>query len=170
MVAFERDKIKGAVRTDFILSAEIIVITLGSVATQTLAMKAGVLSIVAIAMTIGVYGLVAGIVKLDDAGLWLSRRGNALSKGFGHLLLLAAPKLMKLLSIVGTAAMFLVGGGIIVHGWPWLHHLIEGLTQPLAQPFTMIASLAADAASGILAGAAALLVVTLGQKIFRRAH
>src|SRR5690606_25385595 len=126
MVAFERDKIKGAIRTDFILSAEIIVITLGSVTDQSLAMKAGVLAIIAVAMTIGVYGLVAGIVKLDDAGLWLNRRASAAAKSFGCVLLLTAPKLMKFLSIAGTAAMFLVGGGILVHGWPAWHHLIDG--------------------------------------------
>jgi predicted DNA repair protein MutK len=173
MVAFERDKIKGAVRTDFILSAEIIVITLGSVAQQSLVMKAGVLALIALVMTIGVYGLVAGIVKLDDAGLWLSRRGNALAQRFGGLLLLAAPLLMKLLSVVGTAAMFLVGGGIIVHGWPWLHHRIESLVQlldghALSGPLTTMASLTADALSGVAAGAVALIAVTIVKKLLPR--
>lgn len=158
MVAFERDKIRGAVRTDFILSAEIIVITLGSVANEEFAMKAGVLALIAVLMTIGVYGLVGAIVKLDDMGLWLSRRGGAVAKGLGNAMLLAAPKLMKLLSVVGTAAMFLVGGGIIVHGWPQLHHLIEAATHGLGAA-GVIAVLAADALTGIVAGAVALLVV-----------
>ena len=124
MVAFEKDKIQGAVRTDFILSAEIIVITLGTVATATFGMQVAVLSGIALIMTIGVYGLVAGIVKLDDAGLYLSRRSGKLMRGAGKLILLAAPGLMKSLSIVGTAAMFLVGGGILTHGLPGAHELI----------------------------------------------
>ncbi len=167
MVAFERDKIKGAVRTDFILSAEIIVITLGTVATQTLQMKAFVLAIIAIAMTIGVYGLVAAIVKLDDAGLWLSHRDSAFAKAWGRILLAAAPKLMKFLSIAGTAAMFLVGGGILVHGWPALHHLIEGVTHTLNGPLVAVVSLLADALAGVVAGAVALIAVTVGKKIFQ---
>ncbi len=130
LVQFEADKIKGAIRTDFILSAEIIVIALGIVAGKPLMTQLGVLIGIAIAMTIGVYGLVAGIVKLDDAGLYLSQKHaagplNLLGRG----LLAAAPKLMKLLAFVGTAAMFLVGGGILVHGVPALHHLGEGLGQ-----------------------------------------
>jgi len=168
MVAFERDKIKGAIRTDFILSAEIIVITLGSVAEQTLAMKAGVLAVIAVAMTIGVYGLVAAIVKLDDAGLWLSRRDSAVAKSCGRVLLLAAPKLMKFLSIAGMAAMFLVGGGILVHGWPALHHLIAGLTHTLSDPLASVASLLADATTGVVAGAVALMVVTVVQKVLKK--
>lgn len=124
-VAVERDKIKGAVRTDFILSAEIIVITLGTVATQPFATKLAVLVGIALIMTVGVYGLVAGIVKLDDAGLHLSQRRSPTARALGHAILAAAPWLMKALSIAGTAAMFLVGGGILVHGVPALAHALE---------------------------------------------
>ena len=111
IVAFEKDKIRGAVRTDFILSAEIITITLGTVASANFATQLTVLAGIAIIMTIGVYGLVAGIVKLDDAGLYLSRRAGRVSRAVGAAILKVAPYLMKGLSIAGTAAMFLVGGG-----------------------------------------------------------
>ena len=131
LVAVEKEKIKGAVRTDFILSAEIIVITLGTVADAPFATQVAVLVGIALLMTVGVYGLVAGIVKLDDAGLYLSRReGDAavarIQRRVGASILEAAPLLMKGLSIAGTAAMFLVGGGILVHGIPGLHDWIEG--------------------------------------------
>ncbi|MGZ5050960.1 MAG: DUF808 domain-containing protein [Methylobacter sp.] len=134
LVAFELDKIKGAVRTDFVLSAEIIVITLGSVATSSFAVKAVVLSIIALVMTAGVYGVVAAIVKMDDAGLHLCQKtGDGLAikmlHSLGQILLNAAPYLMKLLTIVGTAAMFMVGGGILVHGIPAAHHLVEQLAH-----------------------------------------
>ncbi|HEY1076634.1 MAG TPA: DUF808 domain-containing protein [Fontimonas sp.] len=128
-VALEREKIKGAIRTDFILSAEIVVITLGTVADAVFSRQVAVLCVVALSMTVGVYGLVAGIVKIDDAGLALSRRAGAAAKAFGRALLALAPLLMKFLSVVGTAAMFLVGGGILVHGVPVLHHAIEHTTQ-----------------------------------------
>jgi predicted DNA repair protein MutK len=130
MRAVEKDKIKGAVRTDFILSAEIIVIALGVVnATPPSAQQVAVLVAVAIAMTVGVYGLVAGIVKIDDAGLYLSRRQGGFAQGLGRLLLAAAPRLMKFLSVVGTAAMFMVGGGIIGHAFGPLHHLAENAAR-----------------------------------------
>jgi len=121
----EADKIKGAVRTDFVLSAEIIAITLGTVAGQDFPRQVLVLSTIAVVMTVGVYGLVAGIVKLDDAGLYLSQRRQALQQALGRGILRAAPYLMKTLSVLGTAAMFLVGGGIVTHGIPWLHHTVE---------------------------------------------
>src|SRR6185503_1483925 len=124
LVAFEKEKIKGAIRTDFILSAEIVVITLGTVAEAAFMTQVVVLSGIAILMTIGVYGLVAGIVKLDDAGLYLSKRAGA-ARAFGDFILALAPWLMKGLSVAGTAAMFLVGGGILVHGIPPLHRLLE---------------------------------------------
>ena len=121
MVEFEKNKIRGAIRTDFILSAEIIVIALGTVAESTMAVRISVVAGLALLITVGVYGLVAGIVKMDDAGLYLSQRsGDGLvtqaKRVFGRFLLRAAPLLMKTLSIVGTAAMFMVGGGILVHG------------------------------------------------------
>jgi len=168
LVAYERDKIKGAVRTDFILSAEIIAITLGTVAEAPLLTRVAVLSLIAIVMTVGVYGFVAGIVKLDDLGLYLSRRGGALSAGIGRLILRAAPWLMKGLSVAGTAAMFLVGGGILVHGLPVVHHAIEGFTRALSGPWPSVLPVLANAAVGVLAGALVLGGVSVTQQIFRR--
>ena len=169
LAAYEQDKIKGAVRTDFILSAEIIVITLGTVTAATLIEQIMVLSGIALVMTIGVYGLVAGIVKLDDAGIYLSQTANNLSRRIGQSLLKAAPLLMKGLSIAGTAAMFLVGGGILNHGLPPLHHAAKAIMQLLgASEGTasgMIVSLLLDAIIGMVAGAAVLLAVTLGKKL-----
>jgi predicted DNA repair protein MutK len=167
MVAFEREKIKGAVRTDFILSAEIIVITLGTVADKPLATKAIVLAGIAVLMTIGVYGLVAGIVKMDDVGLWLSRRAGALQRKLGAVLLVAAPALMKFLAIAGTAAMFLVGGGILVHGIGPLHHAVQAWTQGVGA-FGWAVEPLVGGLSGIGAGAVVLAVVSLGKKLFVR--
>lgn len=127
MVAYEKDKIKGAIRTDFILSAEIIVIALGTAAAASLIMQALVLSVIALGITVGVYGTVAGIVRMDDAGLYLLQKNSSFANALGRFLLWFAPKLMKFLSVFGTAAMFLVGGGILVHGAPLvaeqMHHL-----------------------------------------------
>ncbi|MBT13451.1 MAG: hypothetical protein CMI02_15625 [Oceanospirillaceae bacterium] len=136
LLAFEKEKIRGAIRTDFILSAEIIVIVLGSVADADLLTRVIVVSLLALAFTLGVYGIVAAIVKMDDAGLWLSEREGdrvaiRLQQFMGRGLLAAAPKLMKLLSVVGTIAMFLVGGGILTHGLPALEHLSHALTSQL---------------------------------------
>jgi hypothetical protein len=158
--AIEKDKIKGAVRTDFILSAEIIVISLGTVATAPLPQRIGVLVGIAIIMTVGVYGLVAGIVKLDDAGLHLHRSAGegALARGrraLGGAILAAAPWLMKGLSIAGTAAMFLVGGGILAHGVPFLHHAVQEIARQ-AGGFGSVVSLMADGLVGIAAGALVL--------------
>jgi predicted DNA repair protein MutK len=167
MVAFEKDKIKGAIRTDFILSAEIIVITLGVVEEMVLTQQAMVLVGISIAMTIGVYGLVAGIVKLDDAGLYMSKKSGALVRGFGNLLLAAAPKLMKTLSIVGTAAMFMVGGGILTHAIAPLHHLSEsaaaaaGTVPGIGGVLAAITPTLVDAVTGIIAGGLVLLAVNL---------
>lgn len=160
LVALERDKIKGAVRTDFILSAEIIAITLGTVAAAPLAQQVTVLTTVAIAMTVGVYGLVAGIVKLDDAGLWLSRRPGAAAQALGRGLLGAAPWLMRFLSVAGTLAMFLVGGSILVHGLPAVHHAIEGVTGGNA-----LLGMLGDLVVGLVAGALVLAVVGLVQRL-----
>ncbi|MEX9251174.1 DUF808 family protein [Pseudenterobacter timonensis] len=125
--AFERDKVKGAIRTDFILSAEIVAITLGIVSEAPLLDQVLVLSGIAILVTIGVYGLVGFIVKLDDMGYWLAEKQSVLARGIGKGLLVLAPWLMKSLTIIGTLAMFLVGGGIVVHGITPLHHAIEHL-------------------------------------------
>ncbi|MDB5745937.1 MAG: hypothetical protein JWP72_785 [Massilia sp.] len=172
MVALEKEKIKGAIRTDFILSAEIIVISLGTVAQMPFMQQVAVLVIIAVAMTIGVYGLVAGIVKIDDAGLYLSKKPSSAAQAFGRMLLAAAPRLMKLLSIVGTAAMFMVGGGIISHNWELLHHYSEGMAAYLGEVpgvggvLHFLSPVLFDALVGVLVGAIVLLVVTLVSKMF----
>jgi len=179
MVALEKDKIKGAVRTDFILSAEIIAITLGTVQTSPFVTQVTVLSGIALVMTVGVYGLVAGIVKLDDAGLYLSQRkgdgaGVNAQRAMGRGILRAAPWLMKSLSIAGTAAMFLVGGGILTHGVGPLHHGIEALAQATAAwpgvggVVSAVLPTLLDAVVGIVAGAVVLAGVTLVQRFGRR--
>ena len=157
LVKFERDKIKGAIRTDFILSAEIIVISLGTVAAKEFSVQVGVLVAIALVMTVGVYGLVAGIVKLDDLGLYLSRRADAARRALGRGLLRVAPWLMKFLSIAGTAARFLVGGGILTHNVPALHHAIEGFSPP-GFAGTLVGMLA-DLVVGVVVGAVVLAAV-----------
>ncbi len=165
LAQFERDKIKGAVRTDFILSAEIIVIALGTVAGAPLQQQLAVLVAVAVGLTAGVYGLVAGIVKMDDAGLWLTRRPGALAKAVGRALLAAAPRLMKALSVLGTAAMFLVGGGILVHGIAPLHHAIAHLAEGQAWLAGLLLENGANALFGVAAGALVLAVVAVVKKL-----
>ncbi|HET7794126.1 MAG TPA: DUF808 domain-containing protein, partial [Rhizobacter sp.] len=160
LVALEKEKIKGAIRTDFVLSAEIIAITLGTVASSNFVTQVSVLVGIAIAMTIGVYGLVAGIVKLDDLGLYLSRKAGAL-RSLGNGILKAAPYLMKGLTIAGTAAMFLVGGGILTHGLPPVHHAIEHVAQGLGGFFGVVAPTLLDGVFGIVAGGLTLVLVTL---------
>jgi predicted DNA repair protein MutK len=167
LAAVERDKIKGAIRTDFILSAEIIVIALGTVATQPLATQVAVLVGIAVVMTVGVYGLVAAIVKLDDLGLALSRRGRAVA-AVGRTILRAAPWLMKALSVAGTAAMFLVGGGILVHGVPWLQHVLETAVQGLGGLVKPVAEMLGNALAGLVAGSVVLVVVALGKRLAAR--
>lgn len=169
LVALEQDKIKGAIRTDFILSIEIIVITLGTVAASAFMTQLAVLGGVAVLMTVGVYGLVAGIVKIDDLGLYLSQRPTRVAQGLqqalGRGLLRTAPVLMKSLTVLGTAAMFLVGGGILVHGWHTVGQGIEHLSAAagaLAQP---LVSVGLTLLAGVVAGAVALLAVTLVQRI-----
>jgi predicted DNA repair protein MutK len=125
VVAFERDRIKGAIRTDLVLSGEIIVISLNTVAGETLLRQALVLSAIAVVMTVGVYGLVAAIVKIDDLGLALTRRENSAARRLGRAILAGAPYLMTGLSIAGTVAMFLVGGGVLAHGIAPVHHFVE---------------------------------------------
>jgi len=175
-VAFEKDKIKGAIRTDFVLSAEIIAITLGTVAHAAFGTRVAVLVGIALLMTVGVYGLVAGIVKLDDAGLHLSRAAGAqawagFKRALGRGILRAAPWLMKALSVAGTAAMFLVGGGILTHGVPWLHHRIEAAAEAVAAAPAMGGLFAALTPSllnglvGVIAGALVLLGVSTVSKL-----
>jgi predicted DNA repair protein MutK len=168
VVAVEKDKIKGAVRTDFILSAEIIAITLGTVQGQPFVTQLSVLIGIALVMTVGVYGLVAGIVKLDDAGLHLSQRDNAGSRALGRGILAAAPWLMKGLSVAGTAAMFLVGGGILVHGVPALGHAVEAWAVDAGSLVGGLGSMGFNAGVGIVAGAIVLGVVELVKKAFKK--
>ncbi|MBB3175699.1 DUF808 domain-containing protein [Variovorax sp. Sphag1AA] len=151
VVAAEKAKVKGAIRTDFILSAEIIAITLGTVQGQPFLTQLTVLAGIAIVMTIGVYGLVAGIVRLDDMGFYLAQRDNAALQALGRAMVGAAPWLMKALSVLGTVAMFLVGGGILVHGVPALGHAI--------QAWGALASMLGNAVVGVIAGAIVLAVV-----------
>ena len=169
----EKDKIKGAVRTDFILSAEIIAITLGTVQSSPFLTQLAVLTSVALVMTVGVYGLVAGIVKLDDGGLHLSQRPgpdgwSRFLRGVGSAILLTAPWLMKFLSIAGTAAMFLVGGGILTHGLTPLHHAVDVAIQWGAEVNRLLGAvmpLLVDAGVGIVAGALVLLAVGLFRRL-----
>ncbi len=177
LVAFEKDKIKGAVRTDFILSAEIIAITLGTVADAPFITQLSVLVGIAVAMTIGVYGAVAGIVKLDDLGLYLTQRpgsgsGVALQHRIGAAILKAAPYLMRALTVVGTAAMFLVGGGILTHGLGALHHAIEALTERVTDQLGGLVGAVLptllDGVVGVAAGALVLVAVTIGSKLFAK--
>lgn len=158
LAAFEADKIKGAIRTDFVLSAEIIVIALGTVAAQPFSSQLAVLAGIGLIMTVGVYGIVAGIVKMDDVGAWLLQKESGMAKLVGKALLLAAPKLMRLLTVLGTAAMFLVGGSILVHGIPPLHHAIEHWSA-LAGAVSGVASMLMEAVVGIAGGTLALLGV-----------
>ena len=180
LIVLEKDKIKGAVRTDFILSAEIIVIALGTVADQVFSKQVTVVSLIAIIMTVGVYGLVAGIVKLDDLGLHLMlKKGNnfyrQLQRKMGNALLAFAPKLMRFLSIAGTAAMFLVGGSIIGHGIPAIHHLSDALVARLQNLPTIgnllkvIAPLLVDAIVGLIVGVICVGIYVMINKV-RQKH
>ena len=176
LVAYERGKVKGAIRTDFVLSAEIIVITLGTMATASLLQQVVALCIIAIGATVLVYGLVAGIVKLDDLGLKLHTQagnsgGDKVQRQLGAGILRAAPLLMKSLSILGTAAMFTVGGGIIAHGIPPVAHVIEGIDATVAERSALLATVVnmlLNATVGIVAGGLAVLVFMLGKRMLGR--
>ena len=179
MVALEKDKIKGAIRTDFILSAEIIVIALGTVATEIFSKQVAVVSAIALIMTVGVYGLVAGIVKLDDLGLHMMlKKGSGLYKQtirkIGAGILAFAPKLMRFLSVAGTAAMFLVGGSIIGHGIPAIHHLSEALVASVQNLpaiggiLTVIVPMLVDAVVGLIVGAICVAGFMAVQKFLRK--
>jgi len=171
LATFEKDKIKGARRTDFILSAEIVVISLGTVATAAFGTKVMVLSVIAILMTVGVYGFVAMIVKIDDLGLYLTQKTSNVKQSIGRGLLVFAPKLMKTLTIVGTIAMFLVGGGIITHAVSTLHHWSEEAVDHIQHIPTVGSVIGAltptliNLLIGIVAGLAVVLVVGLIQKV-----
>lgn len=174
LVEMEKDKIKGAIRTDFILSAEIIVIVLGTVQSEPFLNQVMVVSSLALLITIGVYGLVAGIVKIDDAGLYLLRKSvsgsfSGVQRFFGRLLLRIAPLLMKSLAIIGTAAMFLVGGGILVHSIPSIHHVVHNLVEWLASIVggwsESVAPILFEGTIGIIAGGLVLVLVSVAQKV-----
>ncbi|WP_440873727.1 DUF808 domain-containing protein [Thalassotalea sp. PLHSN55] len=178
LVALEKDKIRGAIRTDFILSAEIIVIILGTVQQSPFATQVMVLSSLAILFTIGVYGLVAGIVKLDDLGLYLLRKSvsgsfNAIQRFLGRALLIIAPNMMKLLTIVGTIAMFLVGGGILVHNLHWLHEIVLTLQNALetlmASYAHSIGAIIIEGLVGLIAGLIVVGIISIFSR-FKSAH
>ncbi|NTX77701.1 DUF808 domain-containing protein [Serratia proteamaculans] len=166
VAAYEQRKVKGAIRTDFVLSAEIIAITLGTVAGATFSQQVIVLCGIAIVMTVGVYGIVAGIVKLDDLGLYLSRKSSAAVRSVGNGIVSAAPYLMKTLSVVGTIAMFMVGGGILTHGLPPVHHLFEDwasyatVVPTFGQILQGVIPALLNVVFGLIAGGVVLLVVS----------
>jgi len=179
-VALEKTKVKGAVRTDFVLSAEIVTIALGTVAAAPFATRVGVLVGISLLMTVGVYGFVAGIVKLDDLGALLNRRGAgadspfaAAQRLFGTVIVRAAPWLMKALSVAGTIAMFLVGGGILAHGLPFahdlLHHVVEAAASApgVGATLALVLPLLFDLILGVVAGSVILAVVMLVQRLRR---
>lgn len=172
LVAFEKEKVKGAIRTDFILSAEIVVISLGTVATASFITQLSVLSVIAIVMTVGVYGFVALIVKIDDIGLHLTEQASNLKQKIGRGLLVFAPILMKTLTIVGTIAMFLVGGGIINHAVPWMHHFSEDTVeyvQEIPSIGNIVGALAPTSLNlliGFIAGLLVLFAVNMAKKIW----
>ena len=173
IVAFEKEKVQGAVRTDFILSAEIIAITLGTVAAAPFAEQVAVLAGIALIMTIGVYGLVAGIVKLDDGGLYLSRQNGSLQRALGGAILRAAPYMMKSLSVIGTAAMFMVGGGILMHGIPGAEDFTHGIAHTaggvpvIGGVLEALTPTLLDAVGGIIAGGLVLAVVSIATRLYR---
>jgi len=181
MLEFEKNKIKGAIRTDFILSAEIIVISLGTVQQAEISTQLAVVSAVAALMTVGVYALVAAIVKIDDAGLLLIRQAAtsvwaSMKKRIGAGLLWLAPRLMKTLSVVGTIAMFMVGGGILLHGLPgspdFLHHVAEALhvIPALGGGLAILSEPVLNTLAGLLVGAVVLLIVSSVMKVFGKSH
>ena len=163
LLAFEKGKIKGAIRTDFILSAEIVVISLGVVAEKNLLERTLVLSSIGIFMTIAVYGLVALIVKLDDIGFYLNAKKSVAAKYFGLGLIKVAPKLMKSLSWIGLIAMFLVGGGILVHGVPVLHNIIHH-----AESYKTLIENGLNFVTGLVSGFVVLGVVLLVKKLLKK--
>lgn len=169
-LAFEKDKIKGAIRTDFILSAEIVAITLGIVADAPLLNQVLVLSGIALVVTVGVYGLVGIIVKLDDMGYWLAEKSSALARAVGKGLLIVAPWLMKSLSVIGTLAMFLVGGGIVVHGVAPLHHAIEHFASQQSVAIALMLPTLANLVLGFIIGAIVVALVKMVAKVRGVAH
>ena len=180
MVEFEKQKVRGAIRTDFILSAEVIVIALGSAvaAGASFTVQAVTVAVIAILMTVGVYGIVAGIVRLDDAGLHLIKSTaagawNSFKRGLGRAILWFAPWLMKTLSVVGTAAMFIVGGGILVHGIPgshdWIHHAeeIQGQIPHVGHVLSALTPTLINTLFGVVAGGIIFFLLIPVAKIYK---
>lgn len=174
LVEVEKEKIRGAIRTDFILSAEIVVITLGIVAAESFGRQVAVLTVISLLMTVGVYGLVAGIVKLDDVGARLIGSGpipqkRSLRQRLGQALIAVTPYLMKFLSVAGTVAMFLVGGGILSHGVPAIHHAVESVVHPIAEALggvlASVTQLVLEGLIGVVGGIACLVVWTVIQRL-----
>ena len=163
----ETSRIRGAIRTDFILSAEIIVITLGVVASEPLSTKAGVLVAISVLMTVGVYGLVAAIVKLDDFGVLLIRQSYSVSRAIGHTIIRITPWIMRFLAIAGTAAMFLVGGGIVLHNISPIHHAVDQWIHQMTPKASTILMTLANGLCGIITGLIILAVVT-GARVVKR--
>ncbi|MGB7328944.1 MAG: DUF808 domain-containing protein [Rubripirellula sp.] len=179
IVAAEKTKIAGAIRTDFILSAEIVVITLGTVAAEPFMTRVAVLVAISLLMTVGVYGLVAGIVKLDDLGKYLiqtspAKPASSLRRTVGMSILTLAPYLMKFLSLAGTVAMFLVGGGLLAHGIEPIHHFIESVEhhvatiEPIGGFLASVSTMVLNGIIGVLIGAVVLAVVLLAKKLFAK--
>jgi predicted DNA repair protein MutK len=169
LVAFEKRKIRDAVRTDFILSAEVLVIALDTVAGVPFGQRVAVMVAIAAIVTVGVYGLVAAIVKLDDAGLALERRASAAARRVGALILVLAPYLMKGLGLAGTAAMFLVGGGILAHGLPFLEPWLADAERD-AGPLGVVVPTLADATVGVVAGGLLVAAVEGGKRALGRSR
>ena len=175
IIEHEKTKIRGAIRTDFILSAEIIVISLGTISSAAFNKQVITLVVISVLFTVGVYGLVAGIVKMDDAGQVLQKRGG-IAGSLGSLLLGTAPLLLRLLSILGTAAMFLVGGGIIAHGWHSLEHQIENVSQffarfdPVGPVLVAMTQTTLNGLTGVVIGLLALGAVGLAKRLIKSAR
>lgn len=158
IVKFEKDKIKGAIRTDFILSGEIIAIVLSVIGAASILKQIAVLTVVAIGVTVMIYGLVAMIVRMDDVGFWFTRHKNMVSKKLGMIMIQSMPYMMKALSFIGTVAMFLVGGGIIVHGVPVVHHFVQYLMVK-SQSFDWITENIANGVVGLIVGATLVAII-----------
>ncbi len=164
-VAYEKAKVAGAVRTDFILSAEIMAIALGTVASKPIAEQLVVLVAVALAITVFVYGLVAGIVRMDDVGMWLMRKTSAAAKAFGRGLIAFTPWLMRGLSIVGTAAMFMVGGSLLVHGIGPIEHWLQSTVTPMGGVVALLAPTLVHVVVGAAIGGLVVLAVEAWHKL-----
>lgn len=162
-VASDSDKIKGAIKTDLILSTEIIIIALSSMAKTSIAVQAISLFLIAIVMNVGIYGLVALIVKIDDLGLFLLKTNKVVVKQCGSFLIWLSPRFMKVLGILGTTAMFLVGGGIVIHSFPSIHHAVETFQKSASIPW--LVQFSSELASGIVSGLFVVFVMSVVKKL-----